>query len=72
MEEGKSVPTLPALTILYSDILGILNPRILVHGVAGEKQPILVLGFQDPTKCILDDWILQPTGFPDSHETRGH
>jgi hypothetical protein len=57
------------LPFVWPDLMGFLYSWVLVHRAAGTEQPVLVLGVQSPPQRLLDDWVLQSSGLPDSHAT---
>lgn len=54
---------------LAKGLLDIINHKFLVQRVAESAQPDHVVGVQGKTCAILDDRLLQSTGFPDRDET---
>lgn len=55
--------------IEFAGVLGIGNSRLLVHGAARTRTTVPNMATQRSPHYLLDDWFLQPSGFPHCYET---
>lgn len=61
-----------SVSLLFSVIVGLQHPGVLVHGAAWAEPSVPGLDLWRETQLLLDDRFLQPAGLPDSHETGTH
>lgn len=56
----------------FSGIMGLQHPGVLVHRATWAEPAVTGLDLWRAAQLLLDDRLLQPAGFPDSHETGTH